>query len=156
MASLATVGNETFLWGGLDLNRDKTSDELYLFHNISFSAKTGDPKVTCRMFPGLETAQQSGYSPIQLLQFGTQIGEVPKARMGHALIAFSESIIMIGGHTKEWKGQCLSFQNMEENLYVLNIASKKWSRIEILEGDAQLLRRSLFMYCISGKRGVAN
>ena len=108
------------------------------------------------MFPSPETAQKSGYSRIQLSQFVTQVGEVPKARMGHALIALSENLIMIGGHTEEWNGQCLTFRNMEENLTLLNIASNKWTKIAILEGDAQLLRRSLFMYCISGKGGVAN
>ena len=156
MSSLETIGSETFMWGGLDLNTNQTTNELYLFHNISFSTKTGDPTVRCRMFPSPETAQKSGYSRIQLSQFGTQIGEVPKARMGHALIGLSESLIMIGGHTKEWNGQCLTFKNMKENIYHMNIASKKWTKISILEGDSQLLQRSLFMYCILGKGGEAN
>jgi hypothetical protein len=56
----------------------------------------------------------------------------------------------MAGHTKQWKGQTLQFKNMEHNLFAMNPKTKEWFRIEILNGDVELLRRSLFMCCVSG------
>ena len=152
MTALATIGNQTFMWGGLDLDRDQCVNELFNFHNISFSIQNGDPELKCRMYPGPETVQQSGYSSVQVSQFGIQIGEIPEPQMGHALIGCTGNLIMIGGHTKEWKGQTLIFRNMEHNLFIMNTETKEWFRVEVLNGDGHLLRRSLFMYCISGNQ----
>ena len=104
------------------------------------------------MYPGPETVQQSGYSSVQVSKFGIQIGEIPEPRMGHALIGCTGNLIMIGGHTKEWKGQTLIFRNMEHNLFIMNTETKEWFQVEVLNGDGHLLRRSLFMYCISGNQ----
>ena len=150
MSAMATLDNQTFMWGGLDLDRDQCSNELYNFFNITFSLKNGDPQLKCKMFPGPQTIQQSGYSSTQASKFGIQLGEIPEPRMGHALIGCSGSLIMIGGHTKQWKGQTLQFKNMEHNLFAMNPKTKEWFRIEILNGDVELLRRRLFMCCVSG------
>ena len=81
MTALATIGNQTFMWGGLDLDRDQCVNELFNFHNISFSIQNGDPELKCRMYPGPETVQQSGYSSVQVSKFGIQIGEIPEPQI---------------------------------------------------------------------------
>ena len=72
-------------------------------------------------------------------------------RMGHTMFALNQYIVLIGGHTKEWKGQSLTFRNLEDNLYILNTNTMEWKKCSIVNDGGNCLQRSLFMYSISGK-----
>ena len=118
---------------------------------FSFKEQTGDPKLQCKMYPGPEKVRKSGYTDEEVKSFGIQKGAVPKRRMGHTMFALNQYIVLIGGHTKEWKGQSLTFRNLEDNLYILNTNTMEWKKCSIVNDGGNCLQRSLFMYSISGK-----
>ena len=118
---------------------------------ISFKDITGDPQLHCKMYPGPETVRKSGFTDSEVKNFGIQNGDIPEGRMGHAFFAIDEFLILIGGHKKQWNGSTLSFRNMEKNLYIMDSKSKEWKQCTILNAGENCLKRSLFMYSISGK-----
>ena len=69
-----------------------------------FRDRSDDPHFKCRMFPSLQTAERTGYTSMELENFGYQKGS-PKPRMGHSLHMImgpsdSHFLVLVGGHTK--------------------------------------------------------
>ena len=51
-----------------------------------------------------------------------------------------------------WFNSQLTFQNMSQNLYIMDIKTKIWRRLTIKDGDKEKLCRSMFMHTISGNK----
>lgn len=144
MSAAASCNKSIWLFGGFNLRFDETTNELFCFSNVQIEENCLT-NIFCQHFPGPETLKDAGIPYDQLTGLKHQKGFVPEQRMGHSLFTIGNHLILIGGHQKIWKNGKFQFQNLNENIFVMDTNNVTWAKIEIVEGDSGLLKRSLFM-----------
>ena len=137
MASVTTYEKKVYLFGGFDFKSDAATQELYAFYE-------NNSEWYCQHFPSPLTVMKAGLQS-QRYEGKLQTGDVPSERMGHCLYSIQQNLVLIGGHYKKWSGGKISYRNCTENIYIFNPINIEWEMVSVINGDPNLLQRSLFM-----------